>query len=145
MVLPLSILPSNRTYKEKDDVTEILGVKKYDPEGEKERQLLTQKADNSKNPIIKFLMRYKWFRKRYIKPKKGGFPSWIVKTDECFKGDTYINTDIGKLRIADIVNNNIKCNVLSYDGHQTRYSKIIGIFKKKYRGELLELRIQLTI
>lgn len=82
LVLPLSILPSNRTYKEKDDVTEILGVKKYDPEGEKERQLLTQKADNSKNPIIKFLMRYKWFRKRYIKPKKGGFPSWIVKTDE---------------------------------------------------------------
>jgi hypothetical protein len=82
LVLPLSILPNCKTYKEEDDVTDILGIKKYDPEGDKERQLLTQKADNSKNPIVKFLMRFKWFRKRYIKPKKGGFPSWIVKTDE---------------------------------------------------------------
>jgi len=79
LVLPLSILPSTK-YKEDDDVTTVLGVIKYDPEGDKERKLLTQSADNSKNPFVKFLMRFKWFRKLYIKPKKGGFPSWIVKT-----------------------------------------------------------------
>jgi RNA ligase (TIGR02306 family) len=43
---------------------------------------LQTKADNVKSPIIKFLLRFKWFRKRYVKPKKGGFPAWIVKTDE---------------------------------------------------------------
>ena len=32
---------------------------------------------------MKFLMRFKWYRKLFMKPKrKGGFPDWIVKTDE---------------------------------------------------------------
>jgi tRNA-binding EMAP/Myf-like protein len=82
LVVPLSILPENKKYKENDDVTDILGIKKYDPQAEQERALLTQKADKNKNPIIKFLMKFKWFRKMYIKPKKGGYPAWIVKTDE---------------------------------------------------------------
>ena len=82
LILSTNILPQNKKYCENDNVTDIIGVIKYDPEGDKERTLLTQKADNNKNPIIKFLMRFKWFRKRYIKPRKGGFPSWIVKTDE---------------------------------------------------------------
>lgn len=82
LVLPLSMLPSSELYREGDNVTDILGVKKYDPEGEKESKLLIQKAGNSKNPIVRFLIRFKWFRKRYIKPKRGCFPSWIAKTDE---------------------------------------------------------------
>ena len=39
----------------------------------------------TKNPIHKFLMRYKWYRKIYTQlfvPKKSGFPQWIKKTDE---------------------------------------------------------------
>ena len=32
---------------------------------------------------MKFMMRFKWYRKLFVKPKrKGGFPDWIVKTDE---------------------------------------------------------------
>jgi hypothetical protein len=81
LVVPLSILPKGN-YKLDDDVTDVLGIKKYDPEGEQERKLLTQKADKVSNPIIKYLLKFKWFRKLYIKPKKGGFPAWIVKTDE---------------------------------------------------------------
>jgi hypothetical protein len=79
LVMPMSILPKGN-YKLDDDVTEILGVKKHDPESARERKQAQEKA--SKNPIIKWLMRFKWFRKFYVKPKKGGFPAWIVKTDE---------------------------------------------------------------
>lgn len=81
LVLPMSILPIGN-YKVDDDVTEILGIKKYDPEGETESKLLQDKSKKVKNPIVKFLLRFKWFRSFYIKPKKGGFPAWIVKTDE---------------------------------------------------------------
>jgi len=42
---------------------------------------ISQKIKNN-SIIIKFLLRFNWFRKLYIKPKKGGFPAWIVKTDE---------------------------------------------------------------
>jgi hypothetical protein len=81
LVLPLSILPKGN-YKLDDDVTDILGIKKYDPQAEQEKKLFEEKQSKIKNPFIKFMLRFKWFRNWYIKPKKGGFPSWIVKTDE---------------------------------------------------------------
>ena len=70
-------------YNLDDDVTDILGVKKYDPEGELEEQLINKETKKVKNPIIKFMLKFKWFRKLYL-PKKEfrGFPTWIVKTDE---------------------------------------------------------------
>ena len=83
LVLPLTILPEGKQYNINDDVTDILGIKKYDPQAEQEAKLLT--ANNTYKTKIwypKFLMRFKWFRNLIIKPKKGNFPSWIVKTDE---------------------------------------------------------------
>jgi len=82
LVLPLSILPSNKKYKENDDVTEILGVKKYDPEGDLERKLAEEKANRTNNKIQKFLLKYPWYRRLIFKPKQGGFPKFIKKTDE---------------------------------------------------------------
>lgn len=82
LILPLSILPPDRTYKLGDDVTDILGITKYDPELEQENKV-TSKKKQSKNPIIKYLCRFKWFRKFYVKPNQAtGFPDWISKTDE---------------------------------------------------------------
>lgn len=81
LVLPMSVLPTGK-HKIDDDVTDILGIKKYDPEGEAEEKLLKDKVNKTNNPFLRFMMRFKWFRKFYIKPKKGGFPAWIVKTDE---------------------------------------------------------------
>ena len=82
LVLPLSILPPGKTYNLGDDVTEVLGIVKYDPEAQKEMQLL-QKPQKSKSKLVKFMMRFKWYRKLFAKSKrKGGFPEWIVKTDE---------------------------------------------------------------
>jgi hypothetical protein len=84
LALPLSILPK-RKYKEGDDVTELLGIVKYDPEGEKERKLLEQKLNKSKNIFHKLFSQYKWYRnliKRFTKRKANNFPSFISKTDE---------------------------------------------------------------
>ena len=82
LVLPLDILPAGN-YKLGDDVTELLGVTKYDPQAQQEALLLTKQPQIPTNPIVKFLMRFKWYRRLFMKPKrKGGFPDWIVKTDE---------------------------------------------------------------
>lgn len=82
LVLPLDILPAGN-YKLGDDVTELLGVTKYDPQAQQEALLLAKQPKTPANPIAKFLMRFKWYRKLFMKPKrKGGFPDWIVKTDE---------------------------------------------------------------
>lgn len=82
LILPLAVLPPGN-YEIGDDVTDILGVTKYDPEAEQEEAIIESNKKKAKNPIIKFLMRFKWFRKIYLKPSvKDTFPDWIKKTDE---------------------------------------------------------------
>ena len=82
LILPLTVLP-NGNWKVGDDVTEILGVKKYDPEAEEEQKAAKNNERKSRNPIVRYLMRFKWFRKIYLKPNRSGkFPDWISKTDE---------------------------------------------------------------
>ena len=64
-------------------MTELLGVTKYDPQAQQEALLLTKQPKTPTNPVVKFLMRFKWYRRMFMKPKrKGGFPDWVVKTDE---------------------------------------------------------------
>ena len=77
---PLSILPIGN-YKEGDDVTEILGAIKYDPQAIIENRLMNERMTINKNRMDKFLKRYKWYRS-FIKPSKSPFPSFIRKTDE---------------------------------------------------------------
>lgn len=82
LVLPLSILPDKK-WKEGDDVTDILGVTKYDPELEEENKLIKEQKNKFKNPIIKYMFRYAWFRRVFLgKKQEKGFPGWVVKTDE---------------------------------------------------------------
>ncbi len=77
IAFPISILPKKQ-YKIDEDVTDIIGIKKYDPEKAKELKL-----KKKKNPIIKFLYRFKLFRHIMSKFKsKESFPSFIPKTDE---------------------------------------------------------------
>lgn len=86
LVLPLTILPTGTSVNEGDDVTETLGIKKYDPQAEQERMLLACADDNrikQHGKLFQFMMRFRWFRRAFgPKPKKKGFPAWIVKTDE---------------------------------------------------------------
>lgn len=85
LIVPLSAMPEGK-YKEGQDVTDLLGITKYDPQAEAEEKLAQENIRKSKNPIHKFLMRYGWYRKFYNKyfnkNSKGKFPSWISKTDE---------------------------------------------------------------
>ena len=81
LVLPLSILPSGTKSNLGADVTDALGITKYDPQAQQEAMLAQPKKPRSK--LVQFLMRFKWFRLLFMKPKrKGGFPDWIAKTDE---------------------------------------------------------------
>jgi hypothetical protein len=80
LVLPLSILPKKK-YKEGEDVTAIIGIKKFDLQADIEARLAAEQAAREKNKIKKFLSKYSWFR-RIFGSKRGGFPSFIRKTDE---------------------------------------------------------------
>jgi len=81
LVISPSILPKGK-WKEGDDVTNILKVKKYDPEGELEQKLLEERLQRNNSKVNKFLLKYPWYRKLTFKPKKASFPSFIKKTDE---------------------------------------------------------------
>lgn len=80
---PLSILPKrDKPYEIGEDVTDIIGVKQYEPTQDKESaDLLSAQAAAKHYP--KFLMRFPWFR-RLVLPKKasGKFPDFFSKSDE---------------------------------------------------------------
>jgi len=83
IIFPLSILPDGYTLGEvSDDVTNVLGIVKYDEYGEKEEQEKEDKRIAKKYPA--WLMRWAWFRKLVLpsKRKQRGFPSFLKKTDE---------------------------------------------------------------
>jgi hypothetical protein len=79
---PLSILPSSFKPQEGIDVTDLLGIKKYDPQAEFERKEADRLASINKNRMDKFLKRYAWYRKIIFKPTRKPFPAFIKKTDE---------------------------------------------------------------
>jgi hypothetical protein len=81
LALPVSILPNGSKFDVDDDVTDLLGVKKYDPQADAEAKLVEAKLQKS-SPIVRFLSRFAIFRKLFFKSKKGSFPSFISKTDE---------------------------------------------------------------
>lgn len=159
LALSLSILPKNNNYKEGQDVTGLLGIKKYDPEGELEQKLAQEKINRTNNKVHKFFLRYPWYRRFFLKPKKDKFPSFIHKTDEtriqnipniintekdtvfsitekldgCLSGRMLIQTDNGLKRISDIVNHKLPISVLSYNEktNQTEFKKIIDYHRIK--------------
>ena len=80
---PLSILPDRgKPYELDEDVTDIIGVKQYEPTMDKEEDLKANGHKSVKH-YPAFLMRFKWFRKLVLPKKaKGGWPAFISKTDE---------------------------------------------------------------
>lgn len=65
-----------------DDATDIIGIKKYDPQAEVEAKLFEVDAHVAKSRLGKFLNRYAWYRRLLYKPKRLPFPKFIAKTDE---------------------------------------------------------------
>ncbi|MFA7287461.1 MAG: RNA ligase family protein [Melioribacteraceae bacterium] len=85
LALPVSILQEfgyKEHFVEGTDISEIIGVTKYDPEMKIEKESNEPKYNNK---FVKFGMQFWLFRKGYmfLFPKlKGNFPEWIPKTDE---------------------------------------------------------------
>lgn len=81
IVFPLTILPVPQTpYKEGQDVTEILGIRKYDLEELLEE---TDYKEEKHGSLFTYLLRYKWFRNIfYPYSRSGNFPDYLPKTDE---------------------------------------------------------------
>lgn len=79
IAFPLSILP-NKSWKEGDDVTETIGVKKHDPQAEFERRNALRLSEIEKNRYKKFFGRFAWYRR--IISDRLPFPAFIQKTDE---------------------------------------------------------------
>ena len=80
---PMSILPERKKeYYVGEDVTDILGITKYEPYIE---DVTAQPTSKKKNPLtkIKWLMRFQWYRK-FVLPRRisDSFPAFIQKTDE---------------------------------------------------------------
>lgn len=79
LFMPLDVLPKGK-YEEGQDVTELLGVVKYDPQAIIEAK--ESSARHPRNRVDKWLMRYPWYRRLTHRPTKNGFPSQFYKTDE---------------------------------------------------------------
>lgn len=94
---PMSILHSDKEFDIGDDVTDLLKITQIEDEvpatksvsrEQREKQFKAKHKKFFSNPIVKYLMRYVWFRKIVFafmpkkKTKEYGFPSYIVKTDE---------------------------------------------------------------
>lgn len=89
LVLPLDILPTNVTLiiEEGADVTDILGIKKYDPEAVKEKAWWSKLAVQNKVEFpwwLKPFKRISFIRNWWINKHKAidDFPTFIKKTDE---------------------------------------------------------------
>lgn len=83
LVLPLDILPSGENYCPGDDVTEILGIKKYDPQADEELLMAGENGGEKWRWVSSLLLNIPWIRKRFgEKIGKSGYPAWILKTDE---------------------------------------------------------------
>jgi len=81
LIVPILTLPKGK-YVEGTDVTKELGITKILSETEEKDKLVYK---SSKNSIVIYFMRFKWFRKlreKLIKPEKMKYPTYLSKTDE---------------------------------------------------------------
>ena len=180
LVLSLKDFPELKHCKEGDFVTDKLHVEKYDPDCEKEdNQPKTKVSDFQcavdlhkkffKNPIIKYLMKYKpvrWlFAKLFLHKKdKYKWPDWLPKTgseriqnlphlfgsndkyiitEKCIDGSSQIRTIDGMISISQLVNNKINTLVASYNELNgiIEYKRILNYHRIKQNNKKEQLQL----
>jgi hypothetical protein len=67
----------------------------------------------------------------------------LIIADECFTYETMVMTDIGEIKIGDIVENSLDVNVLTYN-HQTKKTEYKKIFRwlKKNKDTIYQIKLQ---
>jgi hypothetical protein len=68
-----------------EDVTELLGITKYESESDAESTSKVYRNNNQQWLLTRIMFRFQWFRTLYhfiFGKKSKGFPEWIQKTDE---------------------------------------------------------------
>lgn len=166
LLMPANLFPEVNDLDIGADVTDLLGVKYYVPEDNarkaakpdpkaKYKSMAARHKELFRKPFIRKLMKREWGRKLLFfffgkkKDKPLAFPTkfpYVHKTDEerCLIGDTKIQTNIGTLRIADIVNKELPVEVLSYN-HKTKnieFKPILSYqcFNKSDDEDLIEIK-----
>ena len=87
LVLPIHTLlefTSKTKWDEGDDVTDIIGIKKYDPQAAKEDKYRPIKS-KKRNFLNEYMMSFQWYRSLRYKlgfSRMRNFPTFISKTDE---------------------------------------------------------------
>lgn len=98
LLLPMSILPNNKTYELHEDVTKLLGIKYYVAEDNarkaksnpnaKYNNMCARNSNLAKKKWWKWLMKRAWGRKLLFvffgrkKDNPKNWPNWVKKTDE---------------------------------------------------------------
>lgn len=98
LLLPMSILPNNKTYELHEDVTKLLGIKYYVAEDNarkaksnpnaKYNNMCARNSKPAKKKWWKWLMKRAWGRKLLFvffgrkKDNPKNWPNWVKKTDE---------------------------------------------------------------
>jgi len=84
LVLPVDILETHiQDFNEGDDITEILQIKKHDPQAEAEAKEVKKRTEKYPS-YIRWLLQYSFFRRMFYRfgVKTKNFPVWLKKTDE---------------------------------------------------------------
>ena len=115
LILPLHKMGEYTQYEVEDDVSEVLGIVKYDP---------PQRGGMTGMP-------------------RGNFPSFIRKTDQerCVAKGTMVATNKGSIPIEELCLNYQEFSVMSFDHNNetTRYNNILGVKVSSVVSEWFEI------
>lgn len=114
----------------------------YIYESKKIRYYKSQLTNHNKQTTL-HIINYDILEKFSARLKNIPFNFFIA--DECFVYDTLIDTDMGKMKIGDVVENRLSVNILSYN-HKTgqcEYNKISRLIKHEKQSKKM-LKISLS-
>lgn len=181
LLMPISEFPELANLNVGDGVTELLGVKYYEPEDNKRKAAPADKYKKmaqrhgklfAKQPF-RWLMRREWGKKLLFvffgkKKDKLGWPEWVKRTDEerlqgcpyilkedtrwtptekvdgCLDGKVSVVTDAGIIRIANIVNQKMDVNVLTYNEttRQCEYKPIVDYYRWERVSDMYDVVVE---
>lgn len=150
LVLPYSVILSQQGEDKQDlsegsDVTEMLGVVKYEP------PIPAQLSGQVKGGFPGFLRktdeeRIQNLEEQYQRWRSNPELSFYAteKLDGCLDGNTIIMTEIGEMKISEICNSSYRGKILSFDLEKNKYvfKKCLNTFIKPNNNDWYEIELE---